>query len=379
MPKLAILHFSPIELYPPALNWIHFLAERLPADWEVDLYTMHPPAAYPAFASPSPRIRIRRYGSTDSVRGVVRYLGYALFHLRTLFSLAVRRPDRVLYFETLSALPALVYKRWLRRNSRLYIHYHEYTTPAEYRQGMRLALLQHRMERKCYPAAEWISHTNEDRNRFFKADLEGIAAPPLQLLPNYPPAHWLKGSGLREGPGRPLKLVHVGALSLHTMYTRELASWVSSQRGDVTWDIYTGNATGEAVDFLRSCDPALIRLHAAVNYYSLPEVLARYDVGVITYNGSFPNHTYSAPNKLFEYWACGLDVWLSDKLTSSLPFINRGVFPKIIGLDFADLSGFDWRQAVRREGLEAQPSSYSAETVLDVLWKKMQEKPSIRV
>ena len=379
MPKLAILHFSPIELYPPALNWIHFLAERLPADWRVDVYTMHPPAAYPAFLSPSPGIRIRRYGRAESGQGAVRYLNYCRYHLRTLLSLAVRRPDIVLYYETLSALPALTYKRWLRRNSRLFIHYHEYTTPQEYQEGMRLATWQHRMERKCYPAAEWVSHTNEDRNRSFKADLEGIAIAPLRLLPNYPPASWVKRGGLREGPGRPLKLVYVGALSLHTMYTRQLASWVSSQRGEVTWDIYTGNATGEALDFLRSCDPALIRLHAAVNYYALPEALAGYDVGVIIYNGSIPNYIYNAPNKLFEYWACGLDVWLSDKLKSSLPFINKGVFPKIIGLNFADLSGFDWRQAVVREGLEARPSSYSAETALDVLWKKMQEKPSVSV
>lgn len=379
MRKLAILHFSPIELYPPILNWMNFLAGRLPADWQVRVYTMHPPDPFPAFVSPSAGISIRRHGASASKQGAGRYAGYASFYAGALLSLAVWRPDTVFYYETLSALPAVIYKRWFRRSSRLFIHYHEYTSPQEYRQGMRLATWQHRLERKLYPAAEWISHTNEDRIRHFKADLDGMTVPALAILPNYPPASWLVMSRQRQEPVKPLKIVYVGALSLDTMYTREFAAWVSSQQGEVTWDVYTGNASGEALDFLRNCDPAHIRLHSAVNYYQLPGVLAGYDVGVILYNGHVSNYVFNAPNKLFEYWACGLDVWFPDKLTTSLRYGNQGVFPRITGLDFAALSSFAWRQAVQRKGLEARPSRYSAESVLDALWKKMQENPPVTV
>ena len=385
MRRLAIIHFSPIELYPPALNFIHFLAGRLPGDWQVRVFTMHPPAGYPPFMSPSPRIRILRYGSAATKQGIGRYGAYAAFYWRTLLALGTWRPDTLFYYETLSALPALFYKRRLRRRARLFIHYHEYTSPQEYQQGMRLAAWQHRMERKRYRVAEWVSHTNEDRNRFFLADLGGIAVPGLGTLPNYPPASWLGGSRLAEGrggaasqpgeaAGQPLKIVYVGALSLDTMYTREFAEWVTHQQGAVTWDVFTSNADGAALDYLRSCDPALIRLHPAVNYYQLPETLAGYDVGIILYNGHIPNYVYNAPNKLFEYWACGLDVWVPDKLTTSLRFVNEGVFPRIIGLDFAALSGFDWRRAASHGGLKAQPSVYSSERAFDVLWKKMREE-----
>ena len=43
MRKLAIIHFNPIELYPPVMNWLDFLARKEGEDMQVRVYTMHAP------------------------------------------------------------------------------------------------------------------------------------------------------------------------------------------------------------------------------------------------------------------------------------------------------------------------------------------------
>jgi len=103
----------------------------------------------------------------------------------------------------------------------------------------------------------------------------------------------------------------------------------------------------------------------------LPETLAEYDIGIILYNGSIPNYVYNAPNKLFEYYACGLDVWFPDKLKTSLSYVNTGVYPRIISLDFTKLSEFQWRKEADRSGLELQSVAYSCEKAFESLWQKM--------
>lgn len=374
MRKLAIIHFNPVELYPPALNWLNFIAGRSPAGLKVRVFTMHPGGTWELFVPASGNIRILRRGKQGVSRPLLRYGNYFIFYAASLLRLIYWRPDTVMYFETLSAFPAWLYKKYFNRRCRLFIHYHEYTTIAEYKQGMRLSDWQHRMERRSYASADWVSHTNEDRIRFFKDDLAGVPLPPVYNLPNYPPSSWYAAASDRLRPGRPLKIVCVGAMSLNTMYTREFAEWVIRQNGEVIWDIYTSNISPDARTYLQDIGSEWIRLKPAVNYFLLPRTLAEYDVGIMLYNGFIPNHTYSVPNKLFEYISCGLDTWFPDKLISSLPLVNEGVFPRIISLDFTNLSSFQWKAAVDRSALRFRSPGFNCEETLDLLWQKMQNK-----
>jgi hypothetical protein len=379
MRKLAILHFSPIERYPPVINWLNFLADPKnaiapPSGFGVRVFTLRAGHDVKPFAPPAANIQIARPGKAG-MKGIFAYLNYGIFHFRTLLQLIKWRPDAVLYYETLSSFPALFYKKFINRRASLFIHYHEYASPKEYREGMVLARWFHRLEKKVYPRAAGISHTNAERIALFKNDLEGVILPPLYVLPNYPPASWRVAGRERKfttGSAKiEIKIIYVGAISLDTMYTKELAQWVVQQNGKVIWDIYSDNFSPEARTFLESFDKNLIRFRKGVDYDTLPGILPAYDIGVILYNGHIPNYIYNAPNKLFEYMACGLDIWFPDVMLGCYPFITAGTYPKTIAVDFSHLSDLDFPVALDHTGLRYNPSAYYADDVLPELLQKM--------
>ncbi len=66
---------------------------------------------------------------------------------------------------------------------------------------------------------------------------------------------------------------------------------------------------GEIKNLIESEGSALVRWKGPADYGDLPKILQEYQVGLIMYKGADDNTSYSAPNKLFEYLVCGLDVW----------------------------------------------------------------------
>lgn len=367
MKRIAIIHFSPVERYPPTTNWLNFLADELPTGYKVRVYTTHPDRKiYEVFSSSNGGIKIERCGVIrKELRAPVRYWNYFLFYIKTLFSLVVGRPDVVLYYETLSALPALIYKKLFRREACIFVHYHEYITAKEYEEGIPLSKWPHKLEKKAYPKFSWISHTNEDRMRLFLNDNRNILPEQAHILPNYPPKSW--NIGQAENPASPLKFVYVGATDLDTMYTVEFAQWIMSQGEKVRWDIYSSNITEEAKDYLAALHTKNIRFMGSVEYSLLPDVLKNYKVGVVLYKGTTLNYVYNVPNKLFEYWACGLDVWFAEELKSSLRLVTDGVFPRIAAVNFRESRNLDENKNVDRTGLGYKSSPYYAENVLPAL------------
>lgn len=63
----------------------------------------------------------------------------------------------------------------------------------------------------------------------------------------------------------------------------------------------------------------------------------RYDVGLVLYNGIILNHIYSVPNNVFEYLACGLQVWYSDKLISTRKFIQENALNDCFELNYLEM------------------------------------------
>ena len=376
MRKLAIIHFSPIELYPPVLNWLNFLSQQN-RNVRTEVYTLKD-FGHPGFSPATPNIKIIRPGSITRTAGSWRknflfaYPNYILFYCITLLRLIITRPDVILYYETLSCFPAFIYKKYFRRKVRLFIHYHEYTSQEEYAKGMILSRWGLALEKKLFPRTEWISHTNADRIRLFRKDNEDVLLPSIHELPNYPPRSWQKSQATGRIPGETLRIVYVGALSMETMYTREFADWVTMQSGAVIWDIYSDNITPDTRSFLESIGNKYIRFKAGINYFSLPDILSNYDIGVILYKGHILNYVYNAPNKIFEYLSCGLDVWFPRVMKGSLPLVTTGTFPKVIPVDFEMLDTFDLSSALDREGIEFKPPSYCCEDVLSPLLKKIE-------
>jgi hypothetical protein len=372
MRKLAIIHFNPIELYPPVLNWLNFLAGSRENDLQLRVFTMHPGGRVKPFDPGSPNIKVFRFGKQGMKKGAA-WLNYLAYYIRSTFELIRWRPDAVMYYETISSFPALFYRKYIRPQSSLFIHYHEYSSQKEYEQGMVLGRWLHKKEKRAYQLADWISHTNSDRIALFRDDL-GNPDLPFHVLPNYPPASWQPVNKGRPVTGNPVKIVYVGALSLDTMYTREFAEWVNARSGQVIWDIYTDNITPGARHYLGSFGNGLIRLREGVNYYSLPDVLAAYDIGVILYKGHIPNYIYNAPNKLFEYMDCRLDTWFPEVMTGIHPYITTRTYPKVLALDFAGPGEWDLSSLIDRSGLTYAPAGYYAEQVFPELLQNIRGK-----
>jgi hypothetical protein len=371
MPKISIIHFSPLELYPPVMNWLNFISVQPGIEkYQITVYTSKPQHVKEQFVPGNASIKIKRIASFSG-NSISRYLNYVKFYFLTLLGLIFNRPGTVLYYETLSAIPAVLYKKWFNRKSRLFIHYHEYTSGNEYIQGMIINRWGYRLEKSIFNQCEWISHTNNDRLRKFLQDNPEITTTNTFELPNNPPVSWIKQEQ-KNIIQLPVKMVYVGALSLNTMYIQELCDWVKKQEGKVILDIYSSNYAAGVTEYLDALDKSMIRFYGGVNYFSLPLVLASYDIGVIIYKGHIENYIYNAPNKLFEYLACGLDVWFPDLMKSSWHYVTKGLYPKVIPVNFNALDQINLDSIIDRSDLQFHASSYRCEDVLLRLWNKIE-------
>lgn len=366
MSKLFIIHFQPLEAYPPVQNIIRFLEKRN-KDTNISIISTKGKLEIPAFESHSELLKIYRFGKINpKSNSLIRLLNYLFFYLSCLWQLIFKKPDTILYIETLSSFPAIIYKNFINRNVRILIHYHEYTSPAEYRQGMFLNRKFHEMEKALYPNAAWVSHTNQERMNLFLEDISPTLPVNPMILSNYPPEEWK-----RESPAhisKPVRIIYVGALSLESMYLQEFSEWVDNQNGNVYCDIYSINITKSAQDYLSKKNSKFIKIKEGIPYEKLKNIIQDYDIGVILYKGVSENHIFSAPNKLFEYAICGLDVWFPDVLTGSSTYITSNSYPKIISLNFSSLAHYNLTQLIDRSSLIYKAVDFNAGEELEKLY-----------
>lgn len=366
--KLSIVHFNPLEKYPPVMNILRYLSDKngIRAD------------AYSVVNSKKDLFKvsgIRIYRTailSKEHSSIMNYFEYFRFNILTVLLLIIKRPNVLLCYETISIFPAYVYKK-LFPSAKLFIHFHEYTSLSEYNETSPYIKWLFRLERKLYTTADWISHTNLDRLNFFRTDHATVKFRNLEVMPNYPPEIWYKEKTVKDKISAPIKFVYVGALSLDSMYTREFAEWIKGLKGKAIWDIYSGNYQENALQYLEELNCPSINFKGEVEYFDLVKILNLYDVGVILYNGYIPNHIYSVPNKLFEYHACNLDVWFSEDIKGSLPYVTKDTYPKIIAIDFSALNAVDLSKAIEREGYSFHQGSFYYEDVLRSIKNKLLE------
>jgi hypothetical protein len=187
-------------------------------------------------------------------------------------------------------------------------------------------------------------------------------------MPNFPPSSWLNE---RIGSvGKPVRLVYIGSISLNSFFLDELIDWLKSMNGMFSCDFYSLNAQQDAIGIINA-HPGLTSFKGAVFYEELPRVLAQYDVGIVMYKILEKNMIYNAPNKLFEYLACGLDVWFSSTLLSSYAYETIGTYPKVISVDFTNLESFDYKAALSHYGLTYKKSTFVMEAVYEEFYKAL--------
>lgn len=336
MKNIAIIHFQPVEKYPPVINLIDFISQTHP-NQKVFVYTTWHNKDFKTYDCKSTNIAIKRFKSITSSSIISKILAYFFLYISILLNLIRIRPQAILYYETLSALPAILYCKI--SNVKIFIHYHEYTTQDEYLRGPVITKWIHKKEKQLYKKANWISHTNNKRLELFLQD-ENIKynSQVHQTLPNYPSKHWADSFSVEENRNLKdvIKFIYIGSLGLNTMYIKEFANFIISQNGKATWDIYTNQFDDEALKFIKSLNSSFIHLNGAIDYYQIPEIIRKenYDVGLIIYNGHIKNYIYNAPNKLFEYLACNIAVWYPTIMVGCKEYKNLTSSPVVFEVAF---------------------------------------------
>lgn len=366
MKKWVIVHFQPLEKYPPVINFIRFAAERQHDEQRLQVITTHPGKG--KLTVDFPGVQVCRLVTWKRSGRISRLAFYILFNIKSLWALIKTRPSRILYYETLSSFAPWFYKTFINRKAQVFIHYHEYTTTEEYATGMLLAKWLHKKERKLYSFATWISHTNPDRMQFFLQDVNSSVPLRTHIMPNYPSGIWLKQSvRVAKNHDARIGFVYVGALSINNMHTREMAEFAASHKNECYWHIYSDNHDEEALEFLQSLQAENIEFKGGVLYDDLPAILPAYDIGVILYTGNTANYAYNAPNKFFEYVSCGLNVWYPKGMKGLYAYEQPIEKPWVRCMDFNELTLPPKAEATRVAVLEKQ--QFTAESVYDSIWK----------
>lgn len=358
--KLSIVHFQAIEGYPPAINLINYCSSQLPPG-SVSFFSI-------VNRSEIPKLQ---FNNCDAYRPVTihrsdkrlaRLLKTIWFNLFTMVSLFRIRPSVILYVETSSAFPVFMYMLFFSARTKMCIHYHEYTSPKQYREGMWLDKVWHWLEKKyLYSKAKWISQTNEFRCEFFLKDNPAVDRGLMNVMRNFPPQSWIQYGRREKFIKKPYRVVQIGSLSARHMYAAEFIEWIVKQNGDFELDIYSMNIQEDVLALLQKINSPYIRFKGAISYEKIPEALSGYDAGVVLYKANSENVVYCASNKLFEYLALGIDVWVSDVMLGSQPHYRKDVYPKVLPVAFSNLDQFDWRSAINREGLTFSDSEYYME------------------
>ena len=368
---IYIIHFQAIELYPPILNLLEF-ASLYYQHLDIKVITNNSSNIVGEVKYSSEKIHIKRliYVSKN-FPFYRRIFGYFYFNIYCILTLFSKLPRIVFYYETISAFPALVYKLITGNKSVLFAHYHEYTTPGEYKSGMVLNKINHWLEQKCYHSYAWISHTNEFRLNKFRSDISAIKMEKIYfaVMPNYPSKNW--ECRPMEKLLKPYKLVMVGAIGYTTMYLRELVEWVAANPDILSLDLYSNNIEDEAASYLKLSQHINVRLKSAVPYQELPEILKKYDIGIVMYKPFSENTIYAASNKLFEYLIVGLDVWFPGNMLGTIPYIRQINYPKILPLDFNNLKQLDIESLANRVNLTYLKSEFVYENVFQEIFEKL--------
>ena len=127
MKTIVIIHFSPLELYPPVQNFIDQLQNAGGFKKVVVVTHRNPVNELTDYNARETRVEIVRFA--DLFRGLgqlSRFLNYLSFYFVCTYNLLRHSPSVVFYYETLSSFPVYLYKKFFNRNAEVFIHYHEY-------------------------------------------------------------------------------------------------------------------------------------------------------------------------------------------------------------------------------------------------------------
>jgi hypothetical protein len=251
-------------------------------------------------------------------------LGYTSWHMRVAAEVAMWKPDAIISVEPHSTLATWTYYNVFRGDADLYIHHHEYYAPEDYSAGgMRLLRATRGLEqRDLFRRAKWVSQTNHERLRLLREWNPEITDASAHVLPNYPPEAWtLRASHSKHDRSDKLRMIYVGSASLADTYILEIGRWAAENATTVSLHVTGDNVAGDVWASLESLGAHNITLDPkGCDYDSLPQLLTKYDVGLVLYKGNTLNFVHNVPNKAIEYLAAGLEVWYPGEMRGMRDF-----------------------------------------------------------
>ena len=363
--KLAVIHWFPIEYYPPATNLLSVFSNGRELD--LTCFTSHNVKDRAPYTNASCQI-VRCQLPTPKQSRLRRIWLYLIYPLTVWLRLVWMKPDAILYMEPQSAMPVFLYTRMAWR-CRVFIHNHEYHDPHQFlRPGMRIVRFYHWLEKRwLFRRAEWISQTNTDRIRLFRQDFPFLEADVVRELPNLPPQEWHQRPNVAWAKSTDrLRLVYVGSLSCQDTYIREIVEWAAADaQAGVELHVYSYNFTPDVAElFAKHACERVVFHQSGVPYEELPDTLTKFHIGLILYKANTTNYVFNASNKLFEYLALGLDVWYPKQMLGVKPYARTDKLPRIIELDFDELETFELPETGSRTTLPVATPEPSCEDVL---------------
>lgn len=337
MKKIAIIHYLPLEYYPPVTNLLNCIAKNNKI--KVEVFSTDNNKERKPYTNENLQSIYRVSASNGTENVIVRLFKYLLFNVWVFLKLCWLQPDSILYYESYSVGPVYWYLKIFDGKTSLYIHYHEYASTTWYAKGMQLLKWYHKQEQNfLYKKAKSITQTNQDRIDLFLNDNPMIPKKRVCVLPNFPPINWFNSEKKKLLANTEIiKTVYVGSLSLRDTFIKEYCEWVSAQQGKVIFHIYAYNLNQDTLDYLQQLNSEWIRFYEnGIEYNKIPSLLKKYDVGLILYRAHTYNYKFNAPNKLFEYIACELEIWYSDKMLGIKDY-EKQTKPRIIPVNFDNI------------------------------------------
>ena len=366
MVKISIIHFQPLEYFPPALNFVRYLSGQ--DKFLVSVATTRQ-ANQPFRLEIGGKTKVNifdmsNYQARSRFGRALRYIGFIFATVRQILN---SKPDVIVYFDPYSAWPAIIYCMIFNRRVRLWIHFHEYFAPEWYSQGMLIARVAHYLEtRYAFDRAIGISQTNSDRVRLFLDDHPSVDGSKLFAFPNYPPSSWGQSHRRIDELAGPTKFVALGSLTLKGTYLGEFCEWVHQQNGAVELDVYSLYFDEETKNFLHSLNSLWIRFHPkGIPYDQIPELFTEsaFHVGLVLYRCDHVNTIHCVSNKVFEYLVCGLDVWYPREMVGTTAYATNGIYPKVLPVDFNNLDELQPEMALSRDGHSYLRRDFNCELV----------------
>lgn len=358
--KLFIFHFRPIENYPPVQNFLLIAGQQFKG---VECVSTKGAMVSLSFSG---NIKVKRLGNISKGK-LTLWWTYIWYNLVALFLLILRKPEQILYYESLSAFPAFVYLKYINPRAKLYIHYHEYTSPMEYIKASVVERFFHNLEKQIYPKVVWISHTNQIRlNQFLQDEQMLFQENRHFILPNFPSLKWaIKNRAWNES--EPLRFIYVGySLTAEGSYLSEIVEYLSQLAIKTTLSIYCLKPNEFIKQFeLKDYNNLKVKIFDGLAYNELPIVLSQQHIGLILYKAKTPNYINNAPNKLFEYLNCGLDVWYPQEMLGIHEY-KTDTNPKVVCINFNQMDRLNILELTERKK-ETRTFSYHAEAVYSKL------------